>query len=83
MVFLFCNYLLVSLLSTSNNSIRSTRPDASNIQLNWQSLLGKWLWNRQATLLLAWGYLELYKEGKIKLEHHILPYNPKLDLKTI
>ena len=58
-------------------------PDASNIQLSWRSPLGKCLWNCQATLLLAWEYLELYREGKIKLKHCILPYNPKVDLKTV
>ena len=58
-------------------------PDTSNIQLNWQSLLGKCPWNHQATLLLAQEYLELYREGKIKLKHRILPYNPKVDLKTV
>ena len=58
-------------------------PDASNIQYNWRSPLGKCPWNRQATLLLAMEYLELYKNGKIKLNHLILPYDPKVDLKTI
>lgn len=60
-----------------------TGPDAFNIQLNWQKPLGKCPWNRQATLLLAQEYLELYKGGKIKLNHRILLYNPKADLKTI
>lgn len=60
-----------------------TGPDASNVQYNWQRSLTKCPWNRQATLLLAQEYLELYREGKIKLNHCILPYNPKVDLKTI
>ena len=60
-----------------------SRPDASNIQLNWQSPQGKCLWNCPTTLLLAQEYLELYREGKIKLKHHILPYNSKVDLKTV
>jgi hypothetical protein len=60
-----------------------TRPDASNIQYNWQSPLCKCPWNRQATLLLAREYLELYKGEKIKVNRHILPYDPKVDLKTI
>ena len=60
-----------------------TGPDASNIQYNWRKPLGKCPWNRQTTLLLAREYLELYRGGKIKLNHRILPYNPKVDLKTI
>jgi len=60
-----------------------TGPDTSNIQYNWQSPLGKCLWNCQATLLLAQKYLELYRGGKIKVYHNILPYDPKVDLKTI
>lgn len=60
-----------------------TGPDACNIQYNWQRPLGKCPWNRQATTLLASEYLELYKEGKIKMNNLILPYNPKVDLKTI
>ena len=59
------------------------RPDTCNLQYNWQRLLGKCPWNHQVTLLLAWEYLELYREGKIKLNHCILPQNPKVDLKTI
>ena len=60
-----------------------TGPDASNIQYNWRSPLGKCPWNRQATLLLAQEYLELYRGGKIKVDHCILPYDHKVDLKTI
>ena len=60
-----------------------TGPDASNIQYNWQRPLGKCPRNRQATLLLAREYLELYKGGKIKLNNRILSYDPKVDLKTI
>jgi hypothetical protein len=60
-----------------------TGPDVSNIQYNWRMPLGKCPWNRQATLFLAQEYLELYREGKIKLNHLILPYNPKADLKII
>ena len=60
-----------------------TGPDASDIQYNWRKPLGKCPWNRQATLLLAREYLEQYREGRIKLNHIILPYNPKVDLKTI
>ena len=60
-----------------------TGPDACNIQYNWQRPLGKCPWNRQATLLLAREYLELYQGEKIKLNNCILPYNPKADLKTI
>lgn len=60
-----------------------TGPDASNIKYNWRRPLGKCPWNRQATLLLAREYLELYRGGEIKLNHRILPYNPKVDLKTI
>jgi hypothetical protein len=60
-----------------------TGPDVCNIQFNWQRPLGKCPWNRQATLLLAREYLELYREGKIKLNHHVMPYNFSVDLKTI
>ena len=60
-----------------------TGPDASNVQYNWRKPLGKCPWNRQATLLLAREYLELYRGKKIKLNHRILPYDPKADLKTI
>ena len=60
-----------------------TGPDAFNIQFNWQRPLGKCPWNHQATLLLAQEYLELYKGGKIKVNHRILPYDPRADLKTI
>lgn len=58
-------------------------PDPSNIQFNWRSALGKCPWNRQAILLLAREYLELYREGKIKLKHRVLPYNSKVDLSTL
>jgi hypothetical protein len=58
-------------------------PDRFNIQYNWRSPLAECPWNRQATLLLAQEYLELYKEGKIKQKHRILPYDPKVDLKTL
>jgi hypothetical protein len=58
-------------------------PDASNIQYNWQRPLGICPWNRQATLLLAQEYLELYRGGGIKVNHRVLPYDPKVDLKTI
>lgn len=60
-----------------------TGPDPCNIQYNWQRPLGICSWNRQATLLLAQEYLELYRGGKIKLNRRILLYNPKIDLKTI
>jgi hypothetical protein len=60
-----------------------TGPDASNIQYNWQSSLSTCPWNRQATLFLAQEYLELYREGKIKVNDNFLPYDPKVDLKTI
>ena len=61
-----------------------TGPDICNIEYNWQSPLGKCPWNRQATLLLAQEYLELlYREGKIKLNHRILPYDLEVDLKAI
>jgi hypothetical protein len=66
-----------------NKKHSRTGPDPSNIQYDWRSPLGKCPWNRQATLLLAREYLELYTEGKIKLKHRILPYNPKVDLKTL
>ena len=66
-----------------NGKHSRTGPDPSNIQYNWRSPLGQCPWNRQATLLLAREYLELYRDGKIKLKHHILPYNPKVDVKTI
>ena len=60
-----------------------TGPDPFNIQFNWLSTLGKCPWNCQATLLLAREYLELYREGKIKLKHRVLRYHPKVDLKAI
>lgn len=66
-----------------NEKHSRTGPDPSNIQYNWRSPLGKCPWNRQATLLLAQEYLKLYIEGKIKLNHRILPYNPEVDLKTV
>jgi hypothetical protein len=58
-------------------------PDVCNIQYNWRKPLGKCPWNRQATLLLAQEYLELYRGGKIKLNRRILPYDPEVDLKII
>jgi hypothetical protein len=62
-----------------------TGPDPCNIQYNWQQPLGKCPWNRQATLFLAREYLELYKEGKIKLNGRVLPYDSEeeVDTKTI
>jgi hypothetical protein len=66
-----------------NEKHSRTGPDPSNLQYNWRRPLGQCPWNRQATLLLAREYLELYKEGKIKINRHILPYNPKVDLKTV
>jgi hypothetical protein len=60
-----------------------TGPDASSIQYNWRKPLGKCPWNRQATLLLAREFLEMYREGKIKLNDRVLPYNPKVDLKIL
>jgi hypothetical protein len=60
-----------------------TGPDPYNIQYNWRRPLGKCPWNRQATLLLAREYLELYEGGKIKVNKRILPYNPEVDLATI
>lgn len=66
-----------------NEKNSRTGPDPLNIQYNWRSPLGKCPWNRQATLLLAREYLEIYREGRIKLNHRVLPYHPKVDLKTI
>jgi hypothetical protein len=60
-----------------------TGPDPYNIQYDWRRPLGKCPWNRQATLLLAREYLELYKGEKIKVNHCILLYNPEVDLTTI
>ena len=71
------------LVKQFNEKHSRTGPDPSNIQYNWRSPLGRCPWNRQATLLLAREYLELYREGRIKLKNRILPYDPKVDLKTL
>lgn len=60
-----------------------TGPDVSNIHYNWRRPLGKCPWNRQATLLLAREFLQLYREGGIKLNQLALPYDPKVDLKIL
>jgi len=66
-----------------NEKHSRTGPDPSNIQYNWRRPLSQCPWNRQATLLLAREYLELYREGRIKVNRRILPYNSEVDLKMV
>ena len=85
MVFLLHYCLLVPLLSTSNNLLRSTpTPD---LTMATYSITCWSLWVRAHGTARWLSFLQRstlnYTGGGIKVNHCILPYNPKVDLKTI
>ena len=85
MVFLLHCCLLVPLLSMSNNLLRS-KP-APDLTLATYSITGWSLWVHAHETARQLYFLQRstlsYKGGKIKVNHRILPYDPKVDLKTI
>ena len=86
MVFLFYRYLLVPLLPTSHNSLRST--PASDLTFPTSNIIGRCRWvcargTARQLCFLHRSTLNYTGGGGIEVDCCILPYNAKVDLKTI
>jgi hypothetical protein len=64
-----------------NDRISHVSPDPVNIQYFWPKALGKYKWNKQATVLFASEYHNLYQEGSILYNGDVLPYNFAISVK--
>jgi hypothetical protein len=66
-----------------NDRISCVGPDPANIQYFWPGALGKCKWNKQATVLFASEYHNLYQEASILYNGNVLPYNSPISMKKI